>query len=272
MTQEGSQKAGNRPRTALDGKTWAKYSISIWHDVNKTAEERRMGHPAAFPCALPQRLIEIFSHEGDLVIDPFAGTGSTLVAAARLGRRALGLEIDPSFVQLAGRRLSAEKPGLATIIHAEAALLCKYVEPASAALCVTSPPYWNVLSRKRTADYRPGRDYAGHRGDLSRVADYGEFINALGEVFSATLKSLKPNGYCVVNVMDLRKKNVFYPLHMDLAQELQRRGFTLDDIIIWDRHADYNNLRPLGYPFVFRVNKVHEYLLIFQKRSPQARK
>jgi hypothetical protein len=47
-------------------------------------------------------------------------------------------------------------------------------------------------------------------------------------------------------------------------QELQRRGFRRD-IIIWDRRQDYNNFRPLGYPAVFRVNKAHEFILIFQK-------
>jgi hypothetical protein len=66
--------------------------------------------------------------------------------------------------------------------------------------------------------------------------------------------------------MDVRKKNRLYPLHMDLSQRLIAAGFTLDDIIIWDRRQEYNNLRPLGYPHVFRVNKVHEYILIFQKR------
>jgi len=70
--------------------------------------------------------------------------------------------------------------------------------------------------------------------------------------------------------MDLRKGKQFYPFHSDLATELARRGFVLDDIIIWDRHADYNSLRPLGYPSVFRVNKVHEFILIFQKPRVQA--
>jgi len=65
--------------------------------------------------------------------------------------------------------------------------------------------------------------------------------------------------------MDIRKGCEFFPFHSDLATEMQRIGYIFDDIIIWDRSLEYNNLRPLGYPAVFRVNKVHEYLLIFQK-------
>ena len=66
--------------------------------------------------------------------------------------------------------------------------------------------------------------------------------------------------------MDIRKKSVFYPLHSDLATELQNQGYEFDDIIIWDRQQDYNNMRPLGYPYKYRINKVHEYILIFIKK------
>ena len=66
--------------------------------------------------------------------------------------------------------------------------------------------------------------------------------------------------------MDIRKKSDFYPLHSDLATELKKHGYIFDDIIIWDRQQDYNNMRPLGYPYKFRINKVHEYILIFIKK------
>ena len=65
--------------------------------------------------------------------------------------------------------------------------------------------------------------------------------------------------------MDIRKKSNFYPLHCDLITELRKHNYLLDDIIIWDRQPEYNNMRPLGYPYKFRINKVHEYLLIFIK-------
>ena len=67
----------DRPRAnLLDGRTWARYSISIWSDVRKSAEERRLGHPAAFPVELAIRLIRCFAGPGDrVVLDPFCGTG-----------------------------------------------------------------------------------------------------------------------------------------------------------------------------------------------------
>jgi len=54
-----------------------------------------------------------------------------------------------------------------------------------------------------------------------------------------------------------------------LARKMEEIGFVFDDLIIWDRRHEYNNMRPLGYPYVFRINKAHEYILIFQKPSSQ---
>ena len=62
-----------------------------------------------------------------------------------------------------------------------------------------------------------------------------------------------------------RKKDKFYPYHEDVAKFMQAIGFIFDDIIIWDRRHEYNQMRPLGYPAKFRINKAHEYILIFQK-------
>ena len=114
---------------------------------------------------------------------------------------------------------------------------------------------------------RPVRRKA-HRAeenDVGNIPNYDDFISTLSNLFFNVNRVLKKGGYCIVNVMDIRKKSNFYPLHSELATALQKIGFIFDDIIIWDRQADYNNMRPLGYPYKFRINKVHEYLLIFIK-------
>ncbi|MEN6479314.1 MAG: DNA methyltransferase [Anaerolineales bacterium] len=84
-------------------------------------------------------------------------------------------------------------------------------------------------------------------------------------MFEKVRNAMRPGAYCCVVVMDIRKKNRFYPFHSDLATLMQTIGFIYDDLIIWDRRHEYNNMRPLGYPSVFRVNKAHEFILIFQK-------
>jgi DNA modification methylase len=129
-------------------------------------------------------------------------------------------------------------------------------------MVITSPPYWNILSQKRTADLKNIRDYGDTTNDLAKVSSYQDFLSQLSDVFKQVFAVMKPRAYSIVVVMDLRKKNKFYPFHSDVARVMEEIGFIYDDLIIWDRRHEYNSLRPLGYPAVFRINKVHEYLLI----------
>ena len=69
---------------------------------------RRVGHPAPFPVELPRRLIDLYTYRGDIVVDPFVGSGTTLVAAARTGRLGVGFDTDPEYIELAQRRLDGE--------------------------------------------------------------------------------------------------------------------------------------------------------------------
>ena len=268
------RKRSEHRANALDGKTWTKYSISIWSDIKKTAEEVQLGHPAIFPLQLAQRLIECFIEPIDSVIlDPFAGVGTTVVAADRMGKTGIGIEISPTFVQVSKTRLAqrdmfAGQPRASQIYCDDARNLLQHVSPNSVDMVITSPPYWDILTQKRTADYKAIRHYGDAQCDLGKIADYEEFLGELVEIFRLVFQALKPNKYCAVVVMDLRKKDKFFPFHADLARELSDGvGFIFDDLFIWDRRHEYNNMRPLGYPHVFRVNKAHEYILVFKKPS-----
>ncbi len=256
-----SRRRGN----SLDGRTWTRYSISVWSDIRKSKEELDLKHPALFPVQLPQRLIECFlPPEGRVVLDPFCGLGSTVLATHAAGRVGVGLDVNPDYIAAAQERLG-DCPDGCRFLCAEAGSVLSHVEPESVDLVITSPPYWDVLTRRRSADRKAVRNYGDRGADLGRIADYGGFLRALGEVFGQVKRALRPRGYCVVVVMDIRKGRVFHPFHSDLAAVMQDAGYLWDDTIIWDRRHEYNNFRPLGYPSVFRVNKAHEYVLIFQK-------
>lgn len=251
-------------KLTLDGKTWTRNSISVWSDIDKSLEEKRQKHPAMFPIALAERLITCFSHPGDIVLDPFLGSGSTLLAAEAQSRRGVGFELSPDYYAVACNRLGYAVTEH-TIHNTSAYNMSEYIPIESVDFCLTSPPYWNILKQRRSADHRDIMHYGELKDDLGSISDYSEFLELLGQVFDKVYMALKPGGYLVAVVMDMRKRDVFYPFHMDLTARLRQGGFVLDDIIIWDRRRDYNSLRPLGYPYVFRVNKVHEFLLIFQK-------
>jgi site-specific DNA-methyltransferase (adenine-specific) len=81
-------------------------TLDVWQLPSESA--RRVGHPAPFPVELPERLIELYTFADDLVLDPFMGSGSTLVAASRLGRRYVGYDLDAGYVELARARVLEE--------------------------------------------------------------------------------------------------------------------------------------------------------------------
>lgn len=253
----------------LDGTTWTRYSISIWSDIKKTPEEIKLRHPALFPIELVRRLIECFTTKDDqIILDPFVGVGSTAIAAEATGKIGIGVEISDSFAQVARNRpvqTLGVPLGERRIITDDANNLLRHIAPESVDLVITSPPYWDILLQKRTADYKEIRHYGDDPKDLGKIKRYHDFLFALQRVFKHVYQVLKPGKYCCVVVMDIRKRDKLYLFHADLANYLEQIGFTLEDIIIWDRRHEYNNMRPLGYPSVFRINKAHEYILIFRK-------
>ncbi len=100
---------GDFTRRDLHGKStitrdeFLEYTKSIWTFPAESA--RRVGHPAPFPLELPRRLIQLYSFESDVVLDPFAGSGTTCIAALTAGRQFIGYEIHPPYVELAKKRI-----------------------------------------------------------------------------------------------------------------------------------------------------------------------
>lgn len=273
-TKKPQRPEAKRRANELDGRIWQRYSISIWSDIRKTPEEVALGHPAIFPVQLVTRLIECFTtNEDKIIFDPFVGIGSVVVAAHRLGKTGIGIDIESRFVEKGLARLGSvfDEAGKviqdtgSTIYCDDTRNLLRYLSPESVDMVITSPPYWDILMQKRSADYKNIRHYGETKADLGKIHDYTEFLRELKTVFESVYQVLKYGAYCCVVVMDLRKKEKFYPYHSDIAGFMQEIGFIFDDIIIWDRRHEYNNMRPLGYPYRFRINKAHEYILVFQK-------
>lgn len=247
----------------LTGKEWLQNSFSIWRDLYKTKEEKAYKHPASYPISLCEKLIRTFSKANSRVLDPFNGIGSTTVAANNLRREAVGIDLSEEYCLIAQKRTAgADK---IQIINGDSFTVLETFSDNYFDICITSPPYWDILNMKRSADKKETVCYSDKNNDIGNIADYEVFVETLSKLFALVHRVLKKGGYCIVNVMDIRKKNKFYPLHSDLATAMQKIGYIYDDIIIWDRQADYNNMRPLGYPYKFRINKVHEYLLILIK-------
>jgi len=126
-----SEKANN-----LDGTTWIKYSISIWSDIRKSKNEVELKHPAIFPHQLVSRLINCFTKNSKLqILDPFCGSGSTIVVASEMGHTGIGFEVSNKYIELTKERLAKktiwqaneEVSGSAKIYNDDARNILKYI-------------------------------------------------------------------------------------------------------------------------------------------------
>ena len=106
--------SGLPSQSTIDADEFMAATLDVWDIPPESA--RRVSHPAPFPVELPERLIRLYTYTNDLVLDPFMGSGSALVAAARLDRRFVGYDLDPTYVDIARLRVRDEgNPELASV-------------------------------------------------------------------------------------------------------------------------------------------------------------
>ncbi len=271
-----------RPRelNELEGREWAQASRSVEQYPDVRSEKQR-DHGACFPLSLARQQIEIYTKKGETVLDPFVGVGTTLDACAELGRRGIGVDLNPRFVQLARDDL-ADRPGGETqvVIEGDAQQLTKFLEPESADFLLTSPPYGPLLKNVKGAfAYKwqehsrlqviPNpRPYSDRPNDLGNL-DYTDFLDAVELSLRESLAVLRPESYAVWIVKDFRAPKAGIPFvnfHGHFTERAERVGFTLWDIRIYDQ-TKFRPLVCLGFPSRnFYLNIGHSYLVVLRKR------
>jgi site-specific DNA-methyltransferase (adenine-specific) len=97
-------------QSTIERDEFLEWTKSVWRIPAVSA--RKIGHPAPFPEELPERLIKLYTYRGDVVLDPFAGSGTTCVAALKSGRGYVGYEIEGEYVALAETRLAAVRESM----------------------------------------------------------------------------------------------------------------------------------------------------------------
>lgn len=262
----------------LDAKEWIQSQVAVWELYYEGRDIRdKKIHPAVFPIALPSKCIRLFTHEGELVLDPFVGSGTTLLAAQDLNRNAVGFDLSEKYVNLAKSRLKQQR--LATsckqiAILDDAINIPKYFKDGTIALSVTSPPYANMLNRprlnkSRRGDLRQNEQYLKVEQYSQNPRDLGtmepcQYAKALGEIYRAILPKMRPKGHCIINVTDLWWENKRYPIHTYVIDALERAGYELRNIMIWDRRNIINGVGIFGWPSNYiTLGTTFEYILDF---------
>lgn len=193
--------------------------LSVWPTAQRTARAQRAGryleisgtHPAKMLPAIAARAIASYSTPGDLVLDPMAGIGSTLVEAIHLGRDAIGIEYEPAWADLAQANLryaaAQGATGTGEVICGDARHLTGLVDPAVrglVGLVLTSPPYGATLHGRVTARAGEGIAKAHNRysNDPANLAHVGldRLVDAMGTILTGCAQLLRPGGYLAMTV------------------------------------------------------------------------
>lgn len=285
----------------LTGEEWLYFTKSVWTTAypSELGHDRRKAHGANKPPRLMARLIEFFTKSGELVLDPFAGVGGTLLGAAiaRGPRRALGFELNPAWAEVYGavvRDLAAERDGAGPLLAdlgtadpggrrgfdpagcvmrvGDALALLPAVPDASVDFVATDPPYTVQLpltmAGGRLAEAHANRrtDYAmvsDDPADLANAADHDAYLAAMERVFGEVARALRPGRYAVVIVRDAYVDGVYRFTGAELAARAAAAGLVPKGDLIWYQAG--TRLRPYGYPRVFVPNIAHQHVVVLRR-------
>ncbi|MBN1548159.1 MAG: hypothetical protein JW902_16015 [Syntrophaceae bacterium] len=269
----------------MTAKEWLKSQLGVWQFFYESRDVRdKKLHPATFPISLSKKVIELFSHQGELILDPFVGSGTTLVAASDTDRNAVGFDLQKHYIDLCESRLR-QKDLFSTsrqiAIQDDARNIHNYILNNTVSLIWTSPPYANLLNRKRKNKSRRDRNneqlgkveqYSQDERDLGTMS-IEDYTKAMGDIFESLLPLLRPKAHCVINVPDMWWENQRITIHVSLIEELRERGYELRNIIIWDRTNVVNKIGIFGWPSNYiTMGVTFEYLLDFWRPPIEKRK
>lgn len=263
----------------LTAKEWLPETVSVWRQKGLGAghpdAQIEKQHPAPFSFTDIARLIRFFTKSGQVVLDPFVGIGSTLKAAVISGRRGIGIDVSPKFVELTRERLLRETGNALfedleqRVILGDARKVLPTLPQHTVDFVVTSPPYWNILHKvdhkagqERIARGLPTRYSYDNDEDLGNCADYDVFIKELLGVFLECKRILRPMQHLAVVVGDFRNKGRYHMFHSDLAQGLEEYGYVLKGITVL--YQSHKRVFPYGYPAAYVPNIHHQYILILR--------
>src|SRR5437879_10120266 len=213
--QASAQATRRNKLNELSGRDWIKFTKSWFVHRPDPRGDRKIRHPASFPESLVREFVSFFTKKGEIVVDPFVGTGSTLVAALETGRSGIGFEIVNKYADISKERVgdalaqrrarneaTESKSSWAKIITADSARLSKIwrengLPPAD--YCITSPPYWNQLKKshmRKQGRAEKGLDtiYSDNPDEIVNIGDYQDFLISRKRGLDDVYKVMKRKG------------------------------------------------------------------------------
>jgi len=269
----------NNKLNDLTGKEWIKFSKSWFIHTPPRRKDNEILHPAKYPESLVAEFIQFFTKKNAWVLDPFLGSGSTLIAAGELNRNGIGIELNNKYYKISKKRIEEKKfakklvPLKGNSLHLKEVLKKNSFPKRKFDFVITSPPYWNQLERnsmRQKVRSQNGLDtkYSKSKNDIGNLTSYEDFLEQQAQIFDQVYDVTKDKAYLVIVTNNIYYKSKLYPLAYDTAISLTKRGeksWVLKDEKIW-LHND-KPLIALGINSAWVGNRHHQYCLIFRKEK-----
>lgn len=260
----------------LTGKEWLLLTKSFWETETSVIDKGAYKHPAPFMVEDVKKLISMFTKKGMTVLDPFVGSGTTLLASGLLERKGIGIDLNPDFKELYERRLE----DLGTIFENE-----YYVGDSEYMMdtigkvdyIITSPPYHNILrngskgTRNNTGkNYRmAAREgvnyYSEFDNDLGNFDEYEDFIEALKKIMKKAYEHLNEKKYTTIIISDFTVNKKEVCVQSDVIKLMTDIGYEFVGTTVLLQPV--KPLYPFGYPYAYKINHHHQNIINFRKVS-----
>lgn len=259
----------------LTGKEWLLLTKSFWESEPTKEDKSAYKHPAPFLVKDVEKLISLFTKKNMIVLDPFVGSGTTIIAANKLRRKSIGIDLNSKYLELAKLRfaeLSIPPEEYEYIVDDANVALKKIVQVD---YIVTSPPYHNILKNTSKGirhnngkNYRIGaRDgieyYSDEANDLGNFESYEQFLKALKDIMCKCFKILKEGKYLSIIISDFTVDKKEVCVQADVVQLMASLGFEFNGTTVLLQRV--KPLFPFGYPYSYKINHHHQNIITFRK-------
>ena len=275
LSEEGKPGRYDKRNTLNDltGKDWLLLTCSFWFSEPTIEDKLAYTHPAPFMVRDIEKLISLFTKKGMTVLDPFVGSGTTLLAANKLGRRAIGIDLNSEYKKRAVERLKGKGHSDYVYIVGDANRKIENIDPVD--YIVTSPPYHNILRNTskgtrhnsgklyRMAAREGVEYYTDHKNDLGNFNEYADFIAAFKEIMSKAFLKLREGKYCSVIISDFTVNKAEVCVQSDIVTLMQDIGFVFCGTTVLLQTV--KPLYPFGYPYAYKINHHHQNIMNFRK-------
>lgn len=264
------------PRNTLNdltGKEWLRLTASFWITEGCVEDKDAYAHPAPFMIRDIEKLISLFTKQDMTVLDPFVGSGTTILAANRLGRHAIGIDLSTNYFEVAQQRLNKASYTDFRYIVGDANEKIDEIDPVD--YIVTSPPYHNILkNNSKGTRHNSGKAYrmsaregieyySDHPNDLGNLDEYSDFISSLEQIMAKAFFKLRAARYCTIIISDFTVDKVEVCVQSDVVRLMQKIGFVFCGTTLLLQPV--KPLYPFGYPYAYKINHHHQNMMTFLK-------